>query len=370
MGLAIPLGRWVLREACRQARAWLDAGIAPPIVAVNVSALQLKTPGDRAGARRRAGGDAPAARADRARADRERAYGGSSRSTATSSPGCGRRASWSPSTTSARASPRWRTGAASPSTGSRSRRASSSWRGGPRTRRSSRPPSSLAKELKLGIVAEGVEDEDQLRLLTEWGCTVVYYFSRTPPGRRGHRAAPRRSRPPRAGDAPHLSGGSWFSMHAPSGGILAMPIARLTALLVSLLALTLPAPLAARAPPTKKPAPAATAAPAVTAEPVVNEAPPPKPELASGRRAPSRSTWATTSISISPRPMPTCGMPDRQEVDGGSSGNFQNDTLGGPGHRHEARLQVARHHRVRGLRLRQGRREARRRGDPQEHPRG
>src|SRR6185312_9999765 len=35
---------WIMREACRQMKAWLDAGIAPPLIAVNLSALQFKTP--------------------------------------------------------------------------------------------------------------------------------------------------------------------------------------------------------------------------------------------------------------------------------------------------------------------------------------
>ena len=43
-GLIVVLGLWVMREACRQARIWLDAGIGPPLIAVNVSGLQLKTP--------------------------------------------------------------------------------------------------------------------------------------------------------------------------------------------------------------------------------------------------------------------------------------------------------------------------------------
>lgn len=40
-GMILPLGRWVLREACRQARAWQDAGLPPITVAVNTSALEF-----------------------------------------------------------------------------------------------------------------------------------------------------------------------------------------------------------------------------------------------------------------------------------------------------------------------------------------
>jgi diguanylate cyclase (GGDEF)-like protein/PAS domain S-box-containing protein len=40
-GLIVPLGRWVLQEACRQAKAWHTAGFDIP-VAVNVAARQLK----------------------------------------------------------------------------------------------------------------------------------------------------------------------------------------------------------------------------------------------------------------------------------------------------------------------------------------
>ncbi len=43
--LIIPMGRWALREACRQAKAWHDDGLPPIPIAVNVSALQFRTAG-------------------------------------------------------------------------------------------------------------------------------------------------------------------------------------------------------------------------------------------------------------------------------------------------------------------------------------
>ncbi len=43
-GIVVPLGEWVLRESCRQMRSWLDQGLYPGTVAVNVSARQLSLP--------------------------------------------------------------------------------------------------------------------------------------------------------------------------------------------------------------------------------------------------------------------------------------------------------------------------------------
>jgi diguanylate cyclase (GGDEF)-like protein len=40
-GLIVPLGEWVLREACRQNKAWQDANLPPIPMAVNISARQF-----------------------------------------------------------------------------------------------------------------------------------------------------------------------------------------------------------------------------------------------------------------------------------------------------------------------------------------
>jgi diguanylate cyclase (GGDEF)-like protein/PAS domain S-box-containing protein len=41
-GLIIPIGGWVLREACRQGRRWIDLGLPPLVIAINISVLQLQ----------------------------------------------------------------------------------------------------------------------------------------------------------------------------------------------------------------------------------------------------------------------------------------------------------------------------------------
>ncbi len=41
-GMIVPIGDWVLHEACRQNKAWQDAGLPPMTVCVNVSARQFR----------------------------------------------------------------------------------------------------------------------------------------------------------------------------------------------------------------------------------------------------------------------------------------------------------------------------------------
>jgi EAL domain-containing protein (putative c-di-GMP-specific phosphodiesterase class I) len=45
LGMMPEIGNWVLHEACRQARVWLDAGHSGFTIAVNISPQQLRRPG-------------------------------------------------------------------------------------------------------------------------------------------------------------------------------------------------------------------------------------------------------------------------------------------------------------------------------------
>lgn len=45
-GAIAPLGHWVFEEACRQLKRWRDQGIAPQVLAVNVSGVQFKRASD------------------------------------------------------------------------------------------------------------------------------------------------------------------------------------------------------------------------------------------------------------------------------------------------------------------------------------
>jgi EAL domain-containing protein (putative c-di-GMP-specific phosphodiesterase class I) len=41
-GLILPIGRWVLQEACKQARSWLDVGLPLATMAVNISSMEFR----------------------------------------------------------------------------------------------------------------------------------------------------------------------------------------------------------------------------------------------------------------------------------------------------------------------------------------
>jgi diguanylate cyclase (GGDEF)-like protein len=45
-GSILPIGEWAVERASRQFRLWRDQGIAPPVIAVNISAAQFKVTGD------------------------------------------------------------------------------------------------------------------------------------------------------------------------------------------------------------------------------------------------------------------------------------------------------------------------------------
>ena len=42
-GLIVPIGKWALREACQQSRAWLEEGLPVATMAVNISAMEFRS---------------------------------------------------------------------------------------------------------------------------------------------------------------------------------------------------------------------------------------------------------------------------------------------------------------------------------------
>ena len=70
-GLILRIGRWVLEEACRQARAWMDAGLAPIVIAINISAVELRAKDFLDGVREILAQIAPGAAVSRNRIDRD-----------------------------------------------------------------------------------------------------------------------------------------------------------------------------------------------------------------------------------------------------------------------------------------------------------
>ena len=68
IGFIVPMGEWVIRQACATAARWPD----DLHVAVNISAIQFRSPGPDAGDRQRARGFRPRAHAARSRNHRER----------------------------------------------------------------------------------------------------------------------------------------------------------------------------------------------------------------------------------------------------------------------------------------------------------
>jgi predicted signal transduction protein with EAL and GGDEF domain len=50
-GLIVPIGRWVLHEACAEAKRWMDSDLSPVSVAVNISAVEFRHKGIVSGVR-------------------------------------------------------------------------------------------------------------------------------------------------------------------------------------------------------------------------------------------------------------------------------------------------------------------------------
>ena len=75
-GLIVPIGQWVLHEACRQVQAWIDAGLPPMPVAVNISAVEFQSKDFLEGVRAILKETRLNPALSRARADRKRPHAG------------------------------------------------------------------------------------------------------------------------------------------------------------------------------------------------------------------------------------------------------------------------------------------------------
>ena len=185
-GLIVPIGAWVLREACAQAASWAEEPSydIPLVVSVNVSARQLADddliPTVRAALASLGSRSEPAG----ARDHRDDAHG-RPRSRSTFSARSPSSACTSGSTTSVPASRRSRTCGRCRCTRSRSTaRSSTGWAAIPKGAAIVSAVVHLGHALGLSVTAEGVETTGQLSELRALGCDLGqgFYFAYPQPG--------------------------------------------------------------------------------------------------------------------------------------------------------------------------------------------
>ena len=155
------IGDWVLRRACTEAGRW-PSGVR---VSINVAARELGEPGFAERVARTLAAAGVDARADRARDHRDDADGGRRGGDRRASRRSRGSACRSTSTTSAPATRRSRGSRALPLAGIKLDRGFVARAAGERDRRIIEAALSIGRAAELGVVAEGVETEDQLELL-------------------------------------------------------------------------------------------------------------------------------------------------------------------------------------------------------------